>query len=74
MHFGAKVTVYKKQEKCTCQYQIVGVDEADFNKNKISFLSPMAKVLLNKKVGDTTVFKTPIGQRVMTIKTIEYEK
>jgi transcription elongation factor GreB len=31
------------------QYQIVGVDEADISKGKISFISPIARILINKK-------------------------
>ncbi len=72
IHFGAKITLYKKDEDCTSEYQIVGVDEADIFENKISFLSPMAKALLNKKIGDEIILKTPKGDRVMQIKSIEY--
>jgi transcription elongation factor GreB len=35
----------------------VGVDEADITKGKISFISPMAKSLINKKIGDKVVLK-----------------
>ncbi len=73
VRFGAKVTLYKEQEKSTHQYQIVGVDEANFGQNKISFLSPMAKVLLNKKVGDTITLQAPVGQIIMRIEAIEYD-
>ncbi len=65
IHFGAKITLYKKDEDSTAEYQIVGVDEADIFENKISFLSPMAKDLLNKKIGDEIILKTPKGDRVM---------
>lgn len=70
--FGAKATLYKKEEECTCQYQIVGVDEANISENKISFLSPLAKVLLNKKIGDIVTLKTPKGIRTMKVQSIEY--
>lgn len=72
IHFGAKITIYKKQEKCKCQYQIVGVDEANVSQNKVSFLSPIAKVLINKKVGDKITLKTPKGDKDMTIESIDY--
>ena len=49
------------------QYQIVGVDEANIMQGKISFLSPLSKVLMNKKVGDTVTFKTPQGEVGMEI-------
>ncbi len=70
--FGAKVTLYKKEEKSTCQYQIVGVDEANIAENKISFLSPLAKVLLTKKIDDIVTLKTPKGMRTMEVQSIEY--
>lgn len=48
VHFGALIKLYKEEENCHCQYQIVGIDEANISMDKISFLSPIAKVLLNK--------------------------
>lgn len=72
IHFGARVTLYKEEEKCNCQYQIVGVDEANISKNKISFLSPMARVLLNKKIGEKVTLQTPKGNRIMQVEKIEY--
>jgi transcription elongation factor GreB len=35
------------------------VDEANISQNKISFLSPIAKELRNKKVGDIIALQTP---------------
>jgi transcription elongation factor GreB len=72
VHFGSIVTLYKEEENCNCYYQIVGIDEANITLNKISFISPIAKVLLNKKVGDKVTLKTPKGSRIMKIKAIEY--
>ena len=72
IRFGATITLFKINENCECQYQIVGVDEADVYHNKISFLSPIAKVLLNKKVGDIIILNTPNGDRNMKIVLIEY--
>jgi len=34
---------------------------------KISFLSPLSKVLMNKKVGDVVTFNTPQGEIGMEI-------
>jgi transcription elongation factor GreB len=39
--------------------RIVGVDEADVNKGLISFVSPIAKVLIGKKAGDVIELKGP---------------
>ncbi|MCU0377442.1 MAG: GreA/GreB family elongation factor [Bacteroidales bacterium] len=55
--FGATVTLKNKSSGIVQVFQIVGVDEADIAKGKISFLSPLAKTLINKKVGDRFTLK-----------------
>ena len=70
--FGATVTLLEKKGNSESKYQIVGVDEANISINKISFLSPLAKVLMNKKVGDLVTLQTPNGERVMEVLRIEY--
>lgn len=72
IHFGATVTLYIDGENDEQQYQIVGVDEANISQNKVSFLSPIAKGLMNKKVGEQFILKTPKGNRTMRVKAIEY--
>ena len=72
IRFGARITIYKKEEDCISRYQIVGVDEANVSQNKISFLSPLAKALLNKKAGDEIILHTPDGKRFIRIEAIEY--
>lgn len=72
VQFGATVTLYKEQEKCESTYQIVGVDEANVAQNKVSFLSPLARVLQNKKAGETITLKTPKGERIMKVMKVEY--
>lgn len=73
VHFGATITLFEKKEDCECQYQIVGVDEANVSQNKVSFLSPIAKVLLNKKTGDEITLQTPKGKRILKIEAITYQ-
>ncbi len=70
VRFGSKVVLYKPEEDCTCEYQLVGVDEADAKLHKISYLSPIAKALMNKEVGDTIHVQTPNGIREMDIEEI----
>ncbi len=48
-------------------YQIVGEDEADINLKKISWKSPLAQELLNKKVGEIVVVEAPAGVREFEI-------
>lgn len=72
VRFGATVTLKVSDMKAVQKYQIVGVDEADITKGKISFTSPIAQLLTNKKVGDTAVLKRPQADRVFEITQIEY--
>ena len=53
-------------------FQIVGVDEADIAKGKISFISPLAKALINKKAGDKVTLKRDREDIVFEIMDIAY--
>ncbi len=64
--FGATVEVMAIDTDETKQFRIVGVDEADMKNGTISVLSPVAKALITREVGDFVEVKTPA-------KTIEYE-
>jgi transcription elongation factor GreB len=57
IRFGALVTLKDKESNKVQVFQIVGVDEASISKGKISFISPLAKMLINKKIGDTLIVK-----------------
>jgi transcription elongation factor GreB len=48
------------------------VDEADISQGKISHLSPVAKVLVEKKVGEKATLQLDSGQRVFEILEIDY--
>lgn len=68
--FGAIVT-YKEKEQVTT-VQLVGIDEADLSKSKISWTSPVAKALLKSEIGDTVKLKTPSGTINLEIIDIKY--
>jgi transcription elongation factor GreB len=72
IRFGATVTLNIEGTNDMETFQIVGVDEADISRGKISFLSPLARVLTNKKVGDKVVLKRPKGDIVFIIMNITY--
>ena len=57
IRFGAMITLKIEASKNIQTFQIVGVDEADISKGKVSFISPIAKVLINKKIGDKVILK-----------------
>ena len=50
--------------------RIVGVDEADVNKGLISFISPIAKMLIGKKAGDLIALK---GSERMVVEEVSFE-
>lgn len=72
VRFGAKVTLKIGNDKKLQQYQIVGVDEADISKGKIAFISPIARLLTNKKVGEKAVLKLTNQDRVFEVMAIDY--
>jgi transcription elongation factor GreB len=72
IRFGATVTLRTEGTDDIQTFQIVGVDEADISRGKISFLSPLARALTNKKAGDKVVLKRPKGDLVFEIMKIAY--
>lgn len=64
--FGATVTLVDTDSEETKKYTLIGQDEADLKKGKISVQSPVGKALIGHKVGDVVTVKTPA-------KTVEYE-
>ena len=65
--FGKKVKVKDKNTDAIFEYKIVGEMEADISKNQITIITPIAKGLLTKKVGDTVTIKVPAGDKVLEI-------
>ena len=53
--------------------RIVGVDEADFSKGLLSFISPVAKALVGKKVGDKFEIKVPKGTETIEVQGVWYD-
>ena len=71
--FGAVVTLTDVEKGTSQTYQIVGEDEADKTKHKISFKSPLAKSLIGKEPGDTAIVKAPKGDIEYEIEEVEYK-
>ena len=68
--FGATVTLIDEDEKSVI-YQIVGEDEWDISKKKISWKSPVAKSWLGNKEGDEVLIKKPTGEEYVTIEKVQ---
>ena len=72
IRFGALVTLRIVSSNSIQTFQIVGVDEADASKGKISFLSPLAQMLINKTIGDKAILRLAKEERVFEILDIAY--
>ncbi|HWN96323.1 MAG TPA: GreA/GreB family elongation factor [Methylomirabilota bacterium] len=72
VRFGATVTV-REPSGVFSTYRIVGIDETDLDRNWVSWLSPIAKALLNARVGDRVRFKFPSGEEELEIVSVAYE-
>ncbi len=71
--FGAWVEI-ENDRGMNKRLRIVGYEELIGEKDYISMDSPMAKALLDKKVGEEAIVKTPVAEFVWKIKKIEYQK
>jgi transcription elongation factor GreB len=69
--FGATVTIADEKGDELC-YQIVGVDETDFARGRISWVSPLARALLKSREGDRVRFQSPAGWREIDVLEIDY--
>ena len=72
IRFGATVKLKIGKSTKILTYQIVGVDEADIAKSKISFISPVAKVLIGKKKGEQAIVKLAKKDSIFEVMEINY--
>ena len=70
--FGSTVYIVNLETDERTHYQIVGDDESDIKKNKISYQSPIARALVAKEVGDVVLVKTPSGDVEYEIDDVRY--
>ncbi len=61
--FGATVTLADEETDEKVVYQIVGEDEADISKGRLSVTSPVARALSGKTIGESVEVSTPRGAR-----------
>lgn len=64
--FGTTVDVLD-EDGCAKRFSIVGEDEADLSAGKVSYVSPLARALLNAQVGESVVWKRPSGDKDLEI-------
>ena len=70
--FGVTVCFEHARTGEVTRYQIVGDDEADFKKGKISINSPIARAALGKQVDESFEVHAPGGVTEYVITAIEY--
>ena len=70
VRFGATVSV--DGASGVRRYRIVGVDEADAARGDIAFVSPVARALLGKSVGDRVRLRAPRGDEEIEILAVDY--
>ena len=70
--FGVTVTLVDADSGDEVRYKIVGEDEADLKTGKISVMSPIARAVIGKRVGDTGVVETPGGAVEYEVDAVEH--
>ncbi|MBI0435702.1 transcription elongation factor GreB [Roseomonas sp. KE0001] len=69
--FGATVT-YARQDDQEVTITIVGIDETDLDRGRISWVSPVARALLRARVGDLVRVRMPGGSEEIEVVAISY--
>lgn len=70
--FGATVT-YANQDGEERTITIVGTDELDPARGRVTWISPIARAMLKAEVGDTIKLQTPLGLEELDIVDIRYD-
>jgi len=73
VQFGATVTVRDEEDR-ERTWAIVGIDEVDVAKGRISWASPLAAALMKARAGDVVIFRSPRGAQEIEIMSIEYRE
>jgi transcription elongation factor GreB len=71
--FGAEVTYVNARDE-EKSIRIVGEDEAESLKGKISWVSPVARALMKHEVGDVITLNTPAGLDELEVLKITYPR
>ena len=72
--FGATVAVVDEDTEERITYRIVGQDEADVKKRRLSITSPLARALIGKRVGDTVEVAAPGGAKSYEIVRVSFRR
>ncbi len=72
VYFGATV-LYSDEQGEEHRISIVGIDEADPSRGRVSWISPVARALLRAREGDTVKLNTPNGVQKIDVLEISYD-
>ena len=72
--FGTTIELLDLETNSNHVYTIVGVDEADIEKQLISVNAPLSKAMINKEVGDVVEVSTPNGLKEYQVKSISFNR
>ena len=61
--FGSKVIIGNIDTGDSSEYQLVGPEESDIDKGRISVSSPLGKEIIGKRPGDEFALQAPGGRR-----------
>lgn len=67
VRFASRVLVENLDTEEEQEYMIVGEDEADIKKGKISVSSPLGSALIGKELGEEAIVQAPGGKRVYEV-------
>ncbi|NNM00366.1 MAG: transcription elongation factor GreA [Gammaproteobacteria bacterium] len=70
--FGTTVKLVNVETDDTVTYKIVGEDEADIKQGKVSVISPLARALIGRQVGDEVSVDAPGGTIDYEVLAVEY--
>lgn len=70
--FGATV-VYATAGGASQEITIVGVDEVDPKRRRVSWVSPIARAVLRAREGDSVELRTPSGHETIEILEVRYD-
>ncbi len=71
--FGATVSFTRNGGDAEEVVTIVGLDEVDPSRRRVSWVSPVARALLKAREGDEVVLRTPHGADQLLIVDVRYE-
>lgn len=72
IRFGATIDLIDHDDN-VYQFTIVGEDEADAPQNRISWVSPLARILIGKRTGDVVLWERPMGDIELEVDKFHYK-